>query len=153
MTADHPDMYCIDCDYPIAGLHSRACPECGRAFDPDDLRSFRRRLSEPTALRSNISVMHAHLLRNLLEARGIPAVVLETGGVFESLATGASLFVSKSELEPAREALDAIDNDAARNSSEPEKEWTCTTCGELNDAGFTACWNCQCELDPGPTDS
>ena len=32
-------MFCIGCDYPLAGLSSR-CPECGRPFDPSDPSTF-----------------------------------------------------------------------------------------------------------------
>ena len=32
-------MFCISCDYPLAGLSSR-CPECGRPFDPNDPNTF-----------------------------------------------------------------------------------------------------------------
>src|SRR4051812_38696663 len=34
---------CFDCNYPLRGLESRHCPECGRAFDPDKPRTFNRR--------------------------------------------------------------------------------------------------------------
>lgn len=27
---------CFECDYPLLGLESRRCPECGREFDPAD---------------------------------------------------------------------------------------------------------------------
>ena len=27
---------CLGCNYPLRGLHESRCPECGRAFDPDD---------------------------------------------------------------------------------------------------------------------
>jgi len=27
---------CLDCDYPLRGLATPRCPECGRAFDPND---------------------------------------------------------------------------------------------------------------------
>lgn len=33
--------YCRKCWYSLEGLQNRACPECGKAFDPDDPRSFR----------------------------------------------------------------------------------------------------------------
>ena len=33
-------MYCKRCRYEVRGVESGACPECGRAFDPDDPRTF-----------------------------------------------------------------------------------------------------------------
>jgi hypothetical protein len=36
-----PDQRCcLDCGYVIEGLPEARCPECGRAFDFDDVRSF-----------------------------------------------------------------------------------------------------------------
>lgn len=32
--------WCLGCDYPLAGLDSKRCPECGREFDPHDLVSY-----------------------------------------------------------------------------------------------------------------
>lgn len=36
-------MFCRQCGYPLIGLESRKCPECGRGFDPADGRSYARR--------------------------------------------------------------------------------------------------------------
>lgn len=33
-------MYCLHCDYSLRDLESRACPECGRTFDPSDEATF-----------------------------------------------------------------------------------------------------------------
>jgi hypothetical protein len=35
-------MLCIGCDYSLANLPERRCPECGRAFDPSDPATFIR---------------------------------------------------------------------------------------------------------------
>lgn len=43
MVADAPDSMtglCLDCNYPLHGLESLRCPECGRAFDAGDDRTF-----------------------------------------------------------------------------------------------------------------
>jgi len=32
--------FCLECGYPLAGLPSRVCPECGRAFDRDDSSTY-----------------------------------------------------------------------------------------------------------------
>jgi hypothetical protein len=34
--AAHLERYCRACRYFLRGVRSRRCPECGRAFDPDD---------------------------------------------------------------------------------------------------------------------
>lgn len=33
-------MQCLGCQYDLDGLSCRTCPECGRAFDPDDPATF-----------------------------------------------------------------------------------------------------------------
>ena len=34
------NFICINCGYPLKGLQSWTCPECGQAFDPADPRTF-----------------------------------------------------------------------------------------------------------------
>ncbi|MAE65708.1 MAG: hypothetical protein CMJ18_15675 [Phycisphaeraceae bacterium] len=36
-------MYCRRCWYPLGEISTRECPECGRAFDPEDPGTWRRR--------------------------------------------------------------------------------------------------------------
>src|SRR3954464_2705525 len=38
-----PRMFCKGCGYALVGLESRVCPECGRAFDPANRRTFARK--------------------------------------------------------------------------------------------------------------
>ena len=33
------DRFCLSCRHSLRGISSRKCPECGRAFDPDDPRT------------------------------------------------------------------------------------------------------------------
>jgi hypothetical protein len=35
-------MYCLSCRYRLAELSGPRCPECGRPFDPNDVRTFQR---------------------------------------------------------------------------------------------------------------
>lgn len=38
-----PDVRCTGCGYPLHHLVEQRCPECGRAFDPQDPQTFRYR--------------------------------------------------------------------------------------------------------------
>lgn len=35
------DAYCLGCGYMLRGLTTMVCPECGRAFDPADVSTYR----------------------------------------------------------------------------------------------------------------
>lgn len=35
-------MRCLSCDYNLSHLTEHRCPECGRAFDPNDPATFQR---------------------------------------------------------------------------------------------------------------
>src|SRR5437867_9827306 len=39
-TAQKPIGLCLDCNYPLFGLPTPRCPECGREFDPMDPASM-----------------------------------------------------------------------------------------------------------------
>ena len=55
--ADGPaPMTCLGCDYPLAGVAANACPECGRAFDPADRKTYGpRRVRPPKEARAVLS--------------------------------------------------------------------------------------------------
>jgi len=41
MSIPRPPMYCLDCDYQLGNLTTNQCPECGRAFNPNDMGTVR----------------------------------------------------------------------------------------------------------------
>jgi hypothetical protein len=45
--ADIWQGYCRACGYQLRGLESRRCPECGRDFDPDYPKTYRRKPLRP----------------------------------------------------------------------------------------------------------
>ncbi len=36
------DRYCLACSYNLRGVHQLQCPECGRAFEPEDTQTWSR---------------------------------------------------------------------------------------------------------------
>lgn len=58
-------MFCLKCSYPLGGLSSHTCPECGTKFDPSDASTFRpeararwwaKRAGPPSILSSSIVI-------------------------------------------------------------------------------------------------
>ncbi len=87
------------------------------------------------------SSLLAHSIRILLEANGIPAIVVgdaiqEVG--FEPI----QVMVSKTNLELARTVIEEVP--AASEILIPE--WICL-CGEQVDSGFHICWSCGQEYE------
>lgn len=90
----------------------------------------------------------AHLVKGLLEARGIPAMVRGEalfglrGGVPFAADTAPSVWIlDAAALEAAQEIVDEyVRNRAAEaRSSTP---WDCPKCGEHLEGQFTDCWRC-----------
>ena len=48
--------FCLDCDYPLIGLHRQRCPECGRPFDLDDPVTYATNTNERTYQRIRLAV-------------------------------------------------------------------------------------------------
>jgi hypothetical protein len=58
-------MRCLSCQYDLSNLTEHRCPECGRAFDPQDLQTF---LGDPKPLRSKVTGKSVIALLCLLAA-------------------------------------------------------------------------------------
>ncbi len=87
----------------------------------------------------------AHLVRTLLEAEGILAVVQGESlrmGVGEVPFTAAYPTVHVRE-EDAQAAADVVAQFQAERDQTPEGEpWVCPTCGEMIEPQFAQCWRC-----------
>ena len=91
----------------------------------------------------------AHLLKGLLEAEGIEAVVLGEGGVLgaggEVPMTEQGLLsvwvVNDADFERALKLAWEFWRREGRGQSEG-KRWRCRKCGEMHGPQFTDCWKC-----------
>lgn len=102
--------------------------------------------------------MEASLLEAMLEGAGI-AVRLSGGnaamgfGELPSDALQVEIWVPATELEQGARLLEAHwksrKESSGKGSGEgnaqgrPATAWSCAACGELNEASFDLCWNCQ----------
>lgn len=86
----------------------------------------------------------AHMVRGMLEAQGIAAVV--KGDIAWSARgetppmddTAPQVWVDEADLAEAREAIDRRERgDVGRG-----RPWGCPSCGERIEAQFDQCWNC-----------
>jgi len=87
--------------------------------------------------------VNAHLVRELLEGNGIPAVVQDErifavrGSVPVVYPT---VWVNEDGYEAARAVVEQFD--AAAKQPAETASWICPACGERIDGQFTECWKC-----------
>ena len=160
MDVTEPSMFCLDCGYPLDGLAEHRCPECGLAFDPDDMDSYSHDVGELVRIYQGTDQVGPHALHALLRENGIPATIM-SGHLRPALGydlpgTQPSVWVGEKHLQRAepivREFLQrpsppATDPAAAPPTSPP---WTCANCGEEIEPQFDACWNCGAGKDDVP---
>lgn len=91
----------------------------------------------------------AHLIRGMLEAAGIRAVVKgdQLYGAFGELPVLPSVWVLDAEATERAERLIADFLRGAAAIKYGAERWACE-CGEVLEGQFTACWNCGA-LRPG----
>lgn len=89
----------------------------------------------------------AHIVRGLLESRGIPSVVkgdvlfAVRGEIPLTEETAPSVWIEEEARYP--EARRVIDDYERANRSGPRGEgWKCPGCGEILEEQFTHCWSC-----------
>jgi len=140
----HYSTVCLHCNYPLDAIDSTTCPECGRAFDPDDPSTFKRVLSDPVRL-TRRPITEANTAMLALEREGIPATVHEeSGGIIGHIdLPQGSIWVNKADRLRAQEILKNINDEPA-----PTKRWTCPSCGETLEPQFELCWNCGSTREP-----
>jgi len=66
-----PRLFCKGCGYALVGLESRNCPECGRAFDPGNWRTFATRPPRSALWRWGRRVLALALLLILAAGAGV----------------------------------------------------------------------------------
>ena len=81
--------------------------------------------------------LDAHMIRNVLNDQGIPAIVAGSTSFDGMLDSAIQLNVRRIDYEKAEAFLKELE------SEEPETvaEWQCA-CGETVDEGFVTCWSC-----------
>lgn len=86
-----------------------------------------------------------HLLRDVLEQRGIEAVVLGEslpGGAGELPPNETWIELHVVHDEDADLATRVVDETLQPDTNGKPSTWTCPECGERMEAQFGACWNC-----------
>jgi hypothetical protein len=97
-----------------------------------------------------IDTPQAHFLRNMLgdagiDARVVGGTVSSSLGLPQGIESSPAVLVHKADEARARALLDEFEKRNARphRDDEPRPAWKCPACGELVDADFELCWNCQ----------
>jgi hypothetical protein len=86
----------------------------------------------------------AHLIRGMLEAEGIQALVKgdQLYGAYGELPILPTVWILDDALaaQAARIAMEYLQGTAARRHG--HDRWTCPKCGETLEGQFTDCWSC-----------
>jgi hypothetical protein len=134
MTTNDQRGLCIDCNYPLHGLDSTRCPECGRPFDPADpntmsvaasgvralVENYRRRSGAPTRWLLPVSlalcIAGGSLNVVCLGDLGPPFIVMTAGHVALGVAYGIRRKIRKEMVRSNRLPPDvlAVDRGAVR---------------------------------------
>ncbi len=143
-TPSMPSMLCLECGYLLHDASASQCPECGREYDPDEPMSFRRALMDPVRLNVVVTLNGSHVLRGVLEGRGIYAIAEEkAAGVVER--DRGEVWVDRKNLKMAQRIV------AESPVSTPGREWQCPDCGEMVEPQFETCWACAPSHRDDPT--
>ncbi|MEM6331783.1 MAG: hypothetical protein AAF823_00380 [Planctomycetota bacterium] len=154
-----PDLglKCQSCAYPLAGVTKRVCPECGWAFELDDLipeGAF------PPLIADGEMVRATDELEELMQAYDVPLVRMQDplNDVFgNTFIPGVSQGSQGVRVAVPRDRwLEAVDlvrrwrqNEELPLPPDPPDldapDWTCPHCGEDNPGHFEVCWNCMSE--------
>ncbi len=145
--SQHP-IWCLDCDYPLIGLQSSLCPECGRAFDLDDDRTYRGILFRPFVITTLSSQLDASLLQSDLQDVGVRVSILTPNLVMAELGglNVFSILVTEADVPKAQPIVNQFLQDKKESPAtkvENLPDWECRHCGEGNGGAFEVCWNCQ----------
>jgi len=129
------ELRCVDCDYPLMGLQSSTCPECGRAFDRDDLASVRVDIDDPVQVAAVLVPAAAEALQSLLFEHDVVAEVVHVPVTMVEPAKSL-VRVARSQEGEARRIIETKTDEAS---------WTCADCGEAVEGQFQQCWQCGSE--------
>ncbi|MEO0588222.1 MAG: hypothetical protein AAF078_11335 [Planctomycetota bacterium] len=151
-----PDLglRCLKCAYPLAGVTRCVCPECGWAFELDDLvpdGAFPQLIADGEMVRASAE------LEELMAAYQVPLVRMSDpvndvfGGMFSPWAGQAE--PGPGVAVPRDRWLEAVDlirrwrlneelSPPPPAFDEDAPEWCCAACGEMNPGHFEVCWNC-----------
>jgi hypothetical protein len=153
-----PDLgaLCRQCGYPLIGLPTHRCPECGWQFTLDDLRPEGE---VPPVWIDGQGVPMTKAIQQILELHEVPFdrnVMDALYGINLGPASPVWLHVDRRLYwDTIHALLSAVGRDSgapalppAARSKRGGPPWRCTACGERNPGNFEICWQCQGEVPP-----
>ena len=92
----------------------------------------------------------AQLLIAILQSRGIEASMEQGASATNAMFApgmfrgGIGVLVDETQADQARQIAHEFDQSGSQPADDsPQPTWTCPNCGEVVEAQFSDCWNCQ----------
>ncbi len=103
--------------------------------------------SEPREVYQAADAHDAYCVRDALEQAGIETIVVgdvlqAALGTFSITSLEPRVLVHVEDYDRACKIIRQLDA-AQDNARRDEGRWRCPQCGEMNEASFEICWNCQ----------
>lgn len=139
-------LVCSGCRYPLRGLPSTVCPECGRDNDPREQLPRQRWFALDDI--KTVPLTFQELLI-LLQEEQIPHIRTEEKGLQQIYGGGRADRV-RVERDYFFDFLDALDRYrqtlSERRHAAAHVTWRCPECGEENPGNFEVCWQCSADF-------
>ncbi|MEW6251385.1 MAG: hypothetical protein AB1716_12115 [Planctomycetota bacterium] len=139
-------LVCLECRYPLRGLPTHRCPECGTRFDLETLRAAGEWFTLDAGMCPDLPFTHVLGLLQSEYVPHIPQPGRSVGQVYGLQPQDMPITRVKVATEFYYEVLwliRGLREQLAASRAAARKTWRCAHCGEKNPGSFEVCWSCE----------